>query len=159
MKHIMLAFMSNLHTDRTTHQLTQTIYELHDGTQVTCVQTNESAICYMNHVLQKDGRQVDDIFCVTTKMLNGTILLDEQNDGTVRKVIQKEFISRRIVERFPHLQGHVHTIDYDETEPIDQTIGSIASMAGIVRQYIDAHAEEGVCIHADMTGGPRHAVM
>lgn len=159
MKHIMLVFMSNLHTDRTTHQLTYTTYELDDGTNVACVQTNESAIYYMNHVLQKENQQLHDLFCVTTKMLNGTLLLDEQNDGKVQNVVQKEFISKRIVARFPHLQGHIHDINYDESEPVDQTIGHIASMAGIVRQYIDDHADEGVCIHADMTGGPRHAVM
>ncbi|MCH3960189.1 MAG: TM1812 family CRISPR-associated protein [Selenomonas sp.] len=152
MKHIMLVFVSDLKAEKAPVH-----YQIFDET-IDCVQTNESAVIYMQKLLQQHNETLDTIFLILTnavkeKKLSGTTVCLDEIINPVR------YFEQRIVRVFPELAGHFQYMDYDEGQDLNEGILDVARAAEKIKAYYDVHAEEGVTLHADMTGGFRHASM
>ena len=152
MKNIMLVFVSDLKAEKAPVH-----YQIFDET-IDCVQTNESAVIYMQKLLQQHNETLDTIFLILTnavkeKKLSGTTVCLDEIINPVR------YFEQRIVRVFPELAGHFQYMDYDEGQDLNEGILDVARAAEKIKAYYDVHAEEGVTLHADMTGGFRHASM
>jgi hypothetical protein len=111
----------------------------------------------MAHYLEGKGEKIDDIFYFSTNLVKEKIAIREKNDFTI--MTHEECFKRRISTDFPNLEGAFHAIDYDETKDADNSIHQVASMAEKIKKYIRRYEGEAVYLHADMTGGMRHASM
>lgn len=152
MKHIMLVFVSDLKAEKAPVH-----YQIFDET-IDCVQTNESAVIYMQKLLQQHNETLDTIFLILTnavkeKKLSGTTVCPDEIINPVR------YFEQRIIRVFPELAGHFQYMDYDEDQDLNEGILDVARAAEKIKAYYDVHSEEGVTLHADMTGGFRHASM
>ena len=165
MKNIMLLFLSNLHLEDT-HKLKHTIYQIKDDTSLDCVQTNESAVRYLAHELGRTGEKLDALFLFSTNLVRKPVSICD-DDGIIRQYEQQQdFFEQRIEMLLPELHGHIYTVDYETKDAAsltddaaEESIRQVVSMAEKIKQYTKEYLEEEVCIHADMTGGFRHASM
>lgn len=155
MKHIMLLFLSEVHlnSDRT---LSISLYDRPDGSQVPCVQTNESAVRYTAERLQKQGEQLDCIFYFSTKRTRETIHYMDTNGQQYAMTHEDLFL-----KRVRPLAADYVRIEYDETSKIDGSIHQVMEMADSIRAFMKDHhwQPQEVALHADLTGGFRHASM
>ena len=155
MKHIMLLFLSEVHlnSDRT---LSLSFYNRPDGSQFSSVQTNESAVRYMAETLQQQGEQLDCLFYFSTKRTREIIhyidVNSQQHDMTHEELFLKQVR--------PLAADYVR-IAYDETSKIAGSIHQVMEMADSIQDFINDHhwQPQHVQLHADLTGGFRHASM
>ena len=155
MKHIMLLFLSEVHLnpDRT---LSVSRYNNPDGTMIYCVQTNESAVRRTADVLQKQGERLDCLFYFSTKRTQEEIsYIDEV--GEERTMTHEDLF----LERIRPFAAHCIRIDYDERSQTEESIRQVLKMADTIRLFMDelSWQPEEVALHADFTGGFRHASM
>ena len=157
MKNIMLLFLSEMHfKDNNKYQHTK--YVLDDGTVLDCVQTNESAVRYLMHSLQAKGETLDDIFLFSTNRVREKVAVkDDQENFTI--LTHEECFEKRLQAEFASHSPAIHITPYDESEPVEESIRRVASMAEEIKKYQKQHADEPIVLHADMTGGFRHASM
>ena len=155
MKHIMLLFLSEVHLnpDRT---LSVSRYNNPDGTMIYCVQTNESAVRRTADVLQKQGERLDCLFYFSTKRTQEEICyIDDVGDE--RTMTHEDLF----LERIRSFAAHCIRIDYDERSQTEESIRQVLKMADTIRLFMDelSWKPEEVALHADFTGGFRHASM
>lgn len=155
MKHIMLLLLSEVHLnpDRT---LSFSRYKNPDGTMIYCVQTNESAVRRTADVLQKQGERLDCLFYFSTKQMQEEICyIDEVGD---ERTMTHEALFRERVQSFA---AHCIGIDYDGQSQTEESIRRVLAMADTISTFIEGQSwqPENVELHADITGGFRHASM
>lgn len=155
MKHILLLFLSEIHlnSDQT---LAISLYKREDGSQVPCVQTNESAVRFTAEKLQHQGEQLDCLFYFSTRKTQEVI--HYMDTSGQRYALTHEAL---FLKRIRPLVSSFIRIDYDEKSQTDESIRQIMEMADSVRSFIaNQHWNpEEVRLHADLTGGFRHASM
>lgn len=161
MKHIMLLFLSDLRAEGLQTPKKYDIPGL-SSNPVACRQTNESAVLYMASMLsqQEPPQQLAQIFMITTKQVkervkdkNGHVVDDERSPLKI--------FEDAVVAEFPYLSDlskHFTAIPY-ESEDIHQCLLDVADMADQIRSFCRAFPGEEFMLHADMTGGFRHASM
>ena len=155
MKHIMLLFLSEVHLnpDRT---LSVSRYKNPDGTMIYCVQTNESAVRRTADLLQKQGERLDCLFYFSTKRTQEEICyIDEIGD---ERTMTHEAL---FLERVQSFAAQCVRLDYDERSQTDESIRQVLQMADTIRSFMELHSwqPQDVALHADFTGGFRHASM
>lgn len=153
MKHIMLLFLSEVHVKN--HILSDSVYHMSDGTVFHCVQTNESAVKAVAHELKKKGERLNCIFYFLTKKAKQPILFLYQNQQQI--MTHAEVFLQRVSSCADTFQS----IDFDEDSTTDDSIRQIIKMADKIETFIKEERwdPEDVQLHADMTGGLRHASM
>ena len=155
MKHIMLLFLSEVHLNRD-RTLSVSRYKNLDGTMIYCVQTNESAVRRTADILQKQGERLDCLFYFSTKRTQEEICyIDEVGDE--RTMTHEDLFLERVRSFVPHCIR----IDYDERSQTEESIRQVLQMADTIRTFMDelSWQPEEVALHADFTGGFRHASM
>ena len=153
MKHIMLAFVSPI----SPRYLSDPILYNIQGRPYSSIQTNESAIVYIERML--DGESLSKIFLVATDKVRNE-LVPTNEFGAISHL---EFLQRRLVKECPALEGKFFALDYsdaiDETATLEKNILQIADIADAIIDYAKNFSDREIKIHADMTGGFRHASM
>lgn len=155
MKHIMLLFLSEVHLNRD-RTLSVSRYKNLDGTMIYCVQTNESAVRRTADILQKQGERLDCLFYFSTKRTQEEICyIDEVGDE--RTMTHEELFLERVRSFVPHCIR----INYDEQSQTEESIRQVLKMADTIRAFMDelSWQPQEVSLHADFTGGFRHASM
>lgn len=106
--------------------------------QETCEHTNEVSLKYISWKLKQDNKKIDAVYAFVSE--------EVQND----------------LERFKNLfrdyDYYIKAIPLYNNGNLSGSFRSISAMADILQDYINNNQAD-VCIHIDMTGGPRHAVM
>ncbi len=154
MKDVLLLFLSEFHlTNAQTMIVTQ--YDSEFG-RLDCVQTNEAAVKYGLASLERRGRTLDRIFLFATNKTRESLKLFV--NGKLQEKSHLECFEERLCSERPKLRGRFEIIDYDEDVEPEKSIAQVVQMAQKIRQYSDRVGEQ-VVLHADMTGGFRHASM
>lgn len=159
MKNVMLLFLSEIHLNRES-KLSFTSYEFNTTEKFDCVQTNESAVKYINRILQDKSEELDKIFLFSTNKTKEKIAIrDEKGEFVIKTHI--ECFTERIGEFNLKLANAIEVVDYDESSAINESIRQVTSMAVKLKAYMGQakKANQHVVLHADMTGGFRHASM
>ena len=166
MKHVALLFLSELHL-QSDGSLRHTQYNLGDNSIIDCVQTNESAVCYLNHVLQRRGEQLDAIFLFSTRLVKKPITFRSDQGNEEYYDTQELFFVQRVTGLYRNLKNKIITVDYDDgagdssavAGDAQESILQVLKMSEKVKEYAAMNATDHIVLHADMTGGFRHASM
>ena len=121
-----------------------------------CVQTNESAVRRTADLLQKQGERLDCLFYFSTKRTQEEICyIDEIGD---ERTMTHEAL---FLERVQSFAAQCVRLDYDERSQTDESIRQVLQMADTIRSFMELHSwqPQDVALHADFTGGFRHASM
>ena len=154
-KNIMLAFVSPV----SAFSLSKPIeYPDIYGRPYTAIQTNESAIVYVQRMLSAES--LSKIFLIASDSVKSGKVQPENEFGDVTHL---EFLRRRIAKEFPQLAGRFLTQDYSEegtgSTKLEKNILQIARIADAVTDFANQNAGDKIKVHADMTGGFRHTSM
>ena len=151
-KNIMLAFVSLVSPRYLSNPIT---YPDIQGRAYTAIQTNESAIVYVERMLG-DKNSLSKIFLIASDSVYKKIpTANEFGDVT-----HLEFLKRRITKEFPQLAERFVTQNYsDSSTALEKNILQTAEIADAIMAFANEHADEEIIVHADMTGGFRHASM
>lgn len=154
MKNILLFFLSDIHLNKKTGEFIISEYDGRNGKIFECIQTNEPAVDYIMDLL---ANKLDALFFFSTKKTK------EQLDVTINEnrvsETHIEWFTNRIIQKYPMLMGSFYNVDYDENKDADESIRQVTEMTEMIRSYLDESDDKDICLHADMTGGFRHASM
>lgn len=106
--------------------------------QETCEHTNEISLKYISWKLKQDNKKIDAVYAFVSE--------EVQND------------LERFKSLFRDYDFDIKAITLYNNGNLSGSFRSISAMADILQDYINNNQVD-VCIHIDMTGGPRHAVM
>lgn len=134
------------------------------GEPYTAIQTNESAVVWIKRWLK--NKPLDKLFLIVSKTVKEDYISDDTEFG---RVTHKEFLEKRLLLNFPDLEGKFQYFDYSEGMEIDnsdvaqqelgQNLLEVANIFQGIQAYMDSNKEDIINVHADMTGGMRHASM
>lgn len=152
---IMLAFVSPV----SDHYLKNPIkYPDIQGRPYTAIQTNESAIVSVARMLGADS--LAQIFLIASDDVKNNKVPPENEFGDVTHL---EFLRRRVAKEFPQLPELFSIHDYstkgDTATKLEENILQTAQIADAITDFANRYADEEIKVHADMTGGFRHASM
>ncbi len=150
-KTIMLAFVSVVSPFRIKNPVN---YENIQGEPYTSIQTNESAVVYVERMLKKNS--LSKIFLITSDKVKNEFIEGETEFGKVKHL---EFLKRRLVKEFPQLADKFVELNYSDDAELEINISQIAKIADAITNYAKNFPDEKIKIHADMTGGFRHISM
>ena len=119
--------------------------------------TNESAVRYL---IQKQGISFDKMFYFATNKVRGKIENPKANlvykDDAEKEYTHEEYFRKRLNLFYPVTEENLQPVFFDENKPAEETITAVIDMAEKIQEEISS-TEEDVYIHADFTGGMRHA--
>ena len=153
-KNILLAFVSTVNP----RSLKEPVeYPDIIGKPYTAIQTNESAIVYMQRKLADNP--LEKIFLIVSDSVKrGKVQENEFGDIT-----HLEFLKRRVAKEFPQLAEKFSEHDYSDAggsaSALEKNILQTAEIADAVMNFARENPDAKVVVHADMTGGFRHASM
>ena len=159
--HIMLLLLSDVKTDRD-HPDRVSMAEYKNGIGP-CGVTNESAVRHL--LLADDGGSkitLDKIFLFATKKVQKPIKIVQPSPDIAPGITHLAYFKERIQGVIPSLkEDFFEIISYDEKQPISETRRFVLEMAERIMDYAQVKKAQGdeVVLHADLTGGLRHAVM
>lgn len=156
-KNIMLAFVSPV----SARSLQSPIkYPDIQGKPYEAIQTNESAIIYVERMLGEKNSSLDKIFLIASDMVKNEKAPSENEFGDVTHL---EFLTRRLRKKFPHLTEKFSIQNYSEegsgSTKLEKNILQIAGIADAVTDFALQNSNDKIKVHADMTGGFRHTSM
>ena len=152
MKNILFSFLSFIHLDN--GSFVSTTYEK----KYKCIQTNESAVEYLMDVLAEQGETLDALFYFSSRKTKEKLCF--LFDGKAEAHTHEEWFKMRIMEKFPALtEDDFYAVDYDEEKDTNESILQIIPMTEKIKKFIADNPGIQVRLHADMTGGFRHASM
>ena len=160
--HIMLLMLSDVKTDRSHPERVSMVK--YAGDIGDCGVTNESAV---RHLLlsKEDGRNIslDKMFLFATKKVQEPIEIEQPSPDVDPGVTHFGYFKNRLTDVLPCVEksGFIEVVPYDARMPISETRRFVLEMAGRIMDYAETKKAQGdtVVLHADLTGGPRHAVM
>ena len=161
--HIMLLMLSDVKTDRKNpKRVSMVAYE--GNIRRKCGVTNESAV---RHLLlsKEDGRNIslDKMFLFATEKVLEPIKIEQPSLDVNAGVTHFGYFKERLTDVLPCIEEaeFIEVVPYDAEMPISETKRFVLEMAERIMDYAEAKKAEGdtVVLHADLTGGPRHAVM
>ena len=160
--HIMLLMLSDVKTDRSHPERVSMVK--YAGDIGDCGVTNESAV---RHLLlsKEDGRNIslDKMFLFATKKVQEPIEIEQPSPDVDPSVTHFGYFKKRLTDVLPCVEesGFIEVVPYDARMPISETRRFVLEMAERIMDYAEAKKAQGdtVVLHADLTGGPRHAVM
>ena len=152
---IMLAFVSPVNVLLLNNPIN---YPDIQGRPYSAIQTNESAIVCVQRML--GAELLSKIFLITSDSVKSDKIQVENEFGDVTHL---EFLQRRVVKEFPQLAESFSVQNYSEegtgSNKLEKNILQIARIADAVTDFAKKCAASKVVVHADMTGGFRHASM
>ena len=161
MKHSIVLFLSTFATTQTSNgddNLRHTKYKNIEevsvdpkNPEVDCVQTNESAVRFLQAKLAKQGECIDKIYSITSKGVK-----EEKNfvyQGKQMCVSHVELFKKRLGDTIGMQEEQFEYIDYDEDEPVDTNMKALLGLADKLREK--AGYQDNAKVHFDMTGGMR----
>ena len=151
-KNIMLAFVSPVNPKSIENPVQ---YPDLAGQPYEAIQTNESAIVYMQRKLQDNA--LDRVLLISSDTTRKETV---PAGSPIEGVTHLEFLKARLVAEFPALQDKFIECSYpDGIDDLDACILKVAEIAEEIKQYAAENPTAQVVMHADMTGGFRHASM
>lgn len=161
MKHSIVLFLSTFATtpnpngdDNLRHTKYKNIEESSvdsEKPEVDCVQTNESAVRFLQAKLAKQGESIDKIYIITSKGVK------EEKDffynGKEMYVSHEELFKKRLEDTIGIQADQYEPIDYDEDEMVDTNMKALLALADQIREK-DGY-QDNAKVHFDMTGGMR----
>lgn len=159
MNHILICFLSDIHKDKETQHLVESTYMRKNQVPYISVQTNESALRCLEDTLAEQGEHLDCIFYFLSDHVGKDILqfLDDQDKP--REIVHEAIFLQRLQQEYPILD--YRSIPYEDNKDTAQSIQQVTDMTKAIMTYLTDKNWSGkdVTLHADMTGGPRHASM
>lgn len=158
MKHIMLLFLSEVHLDDEGN-FSKSDYKTLDGkTMMECIQTNESAVRWTAETLKRQQEKLDCLFYFSTNRTKENITYKDKNKHIHKYHRTHEAVFLDLVRPFVE---HCVRIDYDERSQTEESVRQVLEMADTIRSFMEEQewAPEDAALHADFTGGFRHASM
>ena len=169
-RHILLLFLSDVKTRvENGHAVVSAAQYRIAGQSVETRTTNGSAIRYLLADTWRGQRiaALDRIFVfasakVRTEYIRtpGKEPLLLEVDGT--PITHLDYFRHCLQEVLPNAAACLPedaVYPYEESEPVEKAMGMVADMAERIRRYMQAVAGDEVVLHADCTGGMRHANM
>ena len=154
-KNIMLAFVSPVSGYYLSNPIT---YPDVQGRAYTAIQTNESAIVYVERMLTDNP--LAKIFLIASDAVQNEKAPSENEFGNVTHL---EFLKRRVIKECPQLAEKFSVHAYSEVDDVstalEKNILQTAEIADAVMKFARENSPATIKIHADMTGGFRHASM
>lgn len=163
MKHSIVLFLSTFATtptlngdDNLRHTKYKNIEESSvdsEKPEVDYVQTNESAVRFLQAKLAKQGESIDKLYIIASKGVKKEA--DFFYNGKEMRVSHLELFKKRLEDTIGIQGEKFEYIDYDEDEPVDTNMESLLDLADELRKsngYQDAAK-----VHFDLTGGLRTA--
>lgn len=158
-KHIMLAFVSTVSPSFVNEPA---CYPNIQGKSYTAIQTNESAIVYVERMLGKKN-SLAKIFLIASDSVQEKKIPFENEFGDVTHL---EFLKKRVAKEIPELADKFSVQNYSEkTETgeklnaLEKNILQTAEIADAVMKFAKENPDDKIIVHADMTGGFRHTSM
>ena len=146
-KNIMLAFVSVVTRETTID------YPAIQGAPYSAIQTNESAVVYVERKLNRESNSLSKIFLIVSNKVKS----ENVPSGNLTHL---EFLKRRLISEFPQLENKFSEQDYsDGNEDLAKNILQIGEIANAVTDYAKNFPAEKIVVNADMTGGFRHTSM
>ena len=174
--HIMLLFLSKAHWDDTKNEIAESGYSgltLDREKTVNMKMTNESAVRWLLSRLEEDGEILSKLFLYASNTVKNepvcginkesSVIPETYKDRDGKILTHLEYFKKLIaplmnaedMDRFMVDEG------IDEKGDTNATLKQIVAMANKIREYIRTIREEDeaaeIVLHADFTGGPRHA--
>ena len=154
MKHLMIAFVSPVNARTLTNPINYNI----QGSPYRSIQTNESAIVYIERMLAPDA--LSKIFLIASDKVRNELVPSPNEFGEITHL---EFLQRRLLNECREFEGKFTALDYsdalDESSKLEKNILQVADIADAITDYAQHFDGEQIKLHADMTGGFRHASM
>ena len=142
MKHSIVLFLSPLATtqnpngdDNLRHTKYKNIEEASvdpENPEVDCVQTNESAVRFLQAKLAKQGESIDKIYIIASKGVKKEV--DFFYNGKEMCVSHVELFKKRLEDTIGIQGEQFEYIDYDEDEPVDTNMESLLDLADELRK-------------------------
>lgn len=164
-KNIMVAFVSIVSMKSVDMPVE---YDDVHGLPYVAVQTNESAVAWLERAYA--ANPLDRIFLiVSNEVKNGFV--PEGKGNTFGKITHLDFLKRRLIVKFPDLKGKFVEFDYTEgnsnssyeekhhQQELSQNLLDVAKISDGILEYVKEFSNYRIVLHADMTGGMRHASM
>lgn len=120
----------------------------------TCVQTNESAVIYCREML--GGGMPDKIFLIASDMVR------KEGDTPYGRMPHLTYLKCRIREIYGHpdIEERMEVLEYkDMLADMDKAVMELSEMASRFTEFSKGQAGKEIYLHADVTGGFRHASM
>ena len=118
---------------------------------VDCVQTNESAVRFLQAKLAKQGERIDKIYIIASKGVK------EEKDfvyqGKQMRVSHMELFKKRLEDTIGIQADQYEYINYNEDETVDTNMKALLALADELRKK-DGDQDKAK-VHFDMTGGLR----
>lgn len=171
-KNIMVMVLSDVKTETNGEVRTSEYPQIHCEVKT----TNESAVRLLYQDLREKGQEINRIYAFATQTVQGKLMYMREKDGQKQllpyqyenhdithldytKMCMKDILSedawRIILE--PHLG------EDNVSLAMNRTLSYTLRIAGQIQDDIDAMRRENpdvkIVLHADCTGGPRHAIM
>ena len=165
---IMLSFVSLL------TRFEETEYRSADdaGTVFWGVQTNEAAIYQMQHTLRGDADGLDKIILMKSVGAGADVSLRDEKQMNAwnahitgygcSAMSSIDFLKAQVTAKHPELADKFVKSDFNEDAGIEEEMRYIAALGKLIQHEQEAAEKAGlheVVLHADMTGGLRHASM
>ena len=171
-KNIMVMVLSDVKTEKNGEVRTSEYPQIHREVKT----TNESAVRLLYQDLRKKGQEINRIYAFATQTVQGKLMYMQEKDGQKQllpyqyenhdithldytKMCMKDILSEdawRIIPE-PHLG------EDNVSLAMNRTLSYTLRIAGQIQDDIDAMRRENpdvkIVLHADCTGGPRHAIM
>ena len=171
-QNIMVMVLSDVKTEKNGEVRTSEYPQIHREVKT----TNESAVRLLYQDLRKKGQEINRIYAFATQTVQGKLMYMQEKDGQKQllpyqyenhdithldytKMCMKDILSEdawRIIPE-PHLG------EDNVSLAMNRTSSYTLRIAGQIQDDIDAMRRENpdvkIVLHADCTGGPRHAIM
>lgn len=152
-KHIMLAFVSPVNARSLGEPI---IYPDIQGKPYTAIQTNESAIVYVERMLGEKNSLAKIFLIASDSVRKGKV----QYGNEFGDITHLEFLQKRIEKECPQLADKFSVQNYsDNSAELEKNILQTAEIADAVIRFAKENPDDKIIVHADMTGGFRHASM
>lgn len=124
-----------------------------ENPEVDCVQTNESAVRFLQAKLAKQGESIDKLYIIASKGVKKEA--DFFYNGKEMRVFHVELFKKRLEDTIGIQGEQFEYIDYDEDDPVDINMESLLDLADELRK--SNGYQDNVKVHFDLTGGLRIA--
>ena len=171
-KNIMVMVLSDVKTEKNGEVRISKYPQIHCEVKT----TNESAVRLLYQDLRKKGQEINRIYAFATQTVQGKLMYMQEKDGQKQllpyqyenhdithldytKMCMKDILSEDAWCIIPE----PHLGEDNVSLAMNRTLSYTLRIAGQIQDDIDAMRRENpdvkIVLHADCTGGPRHAIM
>lgn len=171
-KNIMVMVLSDVKTEKNGEVRTSEYPQIHREVKT----TNESAVRLLYQDLREKGQEINRIYAFATQTVQGKLMYMQEKDGQKQllpyqyenhdithldytKMCMKDILSEDAWCIIPE----PHLGEDNVSLAMNRTLSYTLRIAGQIQDDIDAMRRENpdvkIVLHADCTGGPRHAIM